>query len=403
MAKATFDKPFTQQEPISDAAIARVSDILRTGRLHRYNVVGGETSEVAKLEAEYAAYQGAKYCLATTSGGQALQIALRAAGLEPGGKILANAYTLAPVPGAIHAVGGVPVFVEIDDDWHIDLDDLDRKAAETGASFLMLSHMRGHIADMDRIVDICTRHGITMIEDCAHTMGARWNGTLSGNFGAVACFSTQTYKHINSGEGGLLTTDDAELAARAVIMSGSYMLYGGHGAIPGENVFDRVKLDSPNCSARLDNMRAALIRDQLPGLDATIERWNARYRVLEHAFRAVPGVYLPVRSNSEFFVGSSIQFQARGLGAAGIPDFIAACAARGVELKWFGADRPHGFTSRYDSWQYFGPAPDLVATKSVLAVTCDMRVPLTFSQDDCRLIGQIVAEEMALAMDRVHA
>lgn len=402
MAKTVFTKPFTQQEPISDAAIERVADILRTGRLHRYNVVGDEVSEAARLEAEYAAYQGASYCLATTSGGQALQIALRAAGLKPGDRILANAYTLAPVPGAIHAAGGVPVFVEIDDAWHIDLADLDAKAESSGARFLMLSHMRGHIADMDRIAEICAARGITMIEDCAHTMGARWNGKLSGNFGTVACFSTQTYKHINSGEGGLLTTDDPELAARAVIMSGSYMLYGGHGAIPAAEVFDRIKLDSPNCSARLDNMRAALIRDQLPRLDDTIARWNRRYRILEDAFRAIPGLHVPVRANAEYFVGSSIQFQAAGLGTDRIPDFIAACGRRGVELKWFGADRPHGFTSRYDSWRYLGPAPDLVQTKRVLSVTCDMRVPLTFSQEDCRLIGEIVADEMDCAMD-VHA
>ncbi|GIR97360.1 MAG: hypothetical protein CM15mP100_5800 [Alphaproteobacteria bacterium] len=64
-----------------------------------------------------------------------------------------------------------------------------------------------------------------LVEDCAHTMGAKWRGIRSGNFGDVAAFSTQTYKHMNSGEGGFLTTDDDEMAARAIINSGSYMLY----------------------------------------------------------------------------------------------------------------------------------------------------------------------------------
>ena len=125
---------------------------------------------------------------------------------------------------AIHACGGVPVFVEIGPDWLTDLDDLRAKAAESGARFFMLSHMRGHIADMEAITAICTEFGITLIEDCAHTMGASWQGTRSGNFGSVACFSTQTYKHMNSGEGGFLTTDNPEIAARAIILSGSYML-----------------------------------------------------------------------------------------------------------------------------------------------------------------------------------
>ncbi|MEM9360067.1 MAG: aminotransferase class I/II-fold pyridoxal phosphate-dependent enzyme, partial [Pseudomonadota bacterium] len=128
-----FEKPFTQQEPIPEAAVERASEILRSGRLHRYNVVAGEVAEATLLEQEYAAWQGAEFCLATTSGGQALQIALRAVGVKPGTKVLANAYTLAPVPGAIHAAGGEPVLVDIDESWHTDLDDLRAKAETSGA------------------------------------------------------------------------------------------------------------------------------------------------------------------------------------------------------------------------------------------------------------------------------
>ena len=124
----TFTKSFTQQEPIPEAAIVRAVEIMRSGRLHRYNVGPGEESEASALERDYAAYQGAKYCVACASGGYALQLGLRAVGMKPGDKVLANAYTLAPVPGAIHAAGGVPVLVEIDEAYHIDLDDLERRA-----------------------------------------------------------------------------------------------------------------------------------------------------------------------------------------------------------------------------------------------------------------------------------
>lgn len=303
-----FDKSFTQQEPIPEAAIERACEILRSGRLHRYNVIPGEVSEATRLENDFAAWQGARYCLATTSGGQALQIALRAAGVTIGTKVLANAYTLAPVPGAIHATGGRPVLVEIDENWHTDIDDLRAKADASGARFLMLSHMRGHIADMEAIVAVCEEFGITLIEDCAHTMGARWKGVRSGNFGHVACFSTQTYKHINSGEGGLLTTNDGELASRAVVISGSYMNYAAHGAIPDEDTFQQTRLESPNCSARLDNLRAALIRAQLPMLEDNVRRWNARYSILQSGLSGVAGLRLPERRQHEDFVGSSIQF-----------------------------------------------------------------------------------------------
>lgn len=390
-----FEKSFTQQEAIPESGIDRVIEVLRTGRLHRYNTVSGEVGEVALLEAEYAAYQGSKYCLAVTSGGQAIQIALRASGLKPGDKILANAYTLAPVPGAIHAVGGVPVFVEIGDDWLTDIDDLRAKAQSSGARFLMLSHMRGHIADMEAVSEICDELGITMIEDCAHTMGATWKGKKSGNFGKVACFSTQTYKHINSGEGGLLTTDDAELAARSIMLSGSYMLYERHGAAPPPDVFKTIRLETPNCSARLDNARAAMLRAQLPILDDNIRRWNERYRILEEGLRGKPGVRIVERPQHEFYVGSSFQFHLDGVKSEQVPGFIDACLARGVELKWFGPEDPVAFTSRYDSWRYIEDMPVLPNTLKALSTTCDMRVPLTFDEADCRDLAEIIAEEAA--------
>ena len=309
--------------------------------------------------------------------------------------MLANAYTLAPVPGAIHNAGGVPVFVEIDAHYHIDLKDLDAKAAASGARFLLLSHMRGHIADMEAINEICKHHNLILIEDCAHTMGARYDGVRSGQFGKVACFSTQTYKHINSGEGGLITTDDAQIAARAIIHSGSYMLYERHGAAPAPEVFETIKLATPNYSGRMDNVRAALIRAGLAGLDQQAERWNRRYRVLEEGLRAIDGIDVPVRSPKEHYVGSSIQFRVESINRADIPDFVAHCAERGVELKWFGDAEPKAFTSRYDSWRYLGDPPTLPNTLSVLEKTLDLRIPLTFIEEDCRLIAEIVGDVQA--------
>jgi len=398
MAMMHFTKPFTQQEAIPESGIQRAVEIMQTGRLHRYNLVAGETSEASLLEMEYAAWQGVDYCVACTSGGYAIQLALRVCGVTPGDKILANAYTLAPVPGAIHNVGGVPVLVDIDENYHIDLDDLDAKASTSGAKFLLLSHMRGHIADMDKILQLCQTHDICLIEDCAHTMGAKWRGIRSGNFGKVAAFSTQTYKHMNSGEGGFLTTNDAEIAARAVVSSGSYMLYGRHGAIPAEEVFQKVRLYAPNYSGRMDHVRAAILRAQLPLLDANLDRWNRLYDHLHGRFSTMAGAFIPRRKQEEFYIGSSIQFRADCLERDDIPAFVKACAARGVELKWFGDDEPKAFTSRYDSWRYIEDIPVLPTTLRVLEKTLDMRIPLTFNVDDCDLIADIIEDELKKAV-----
>jgi dTDP-4-amino-4,6-dideoxygalactose transaminase len=389
-----FTKPFTQQEAIPDAGIARAIEIMQSGRLHRYNLAQGEESEASKLEIEFAQWQGVDYCLACTSGGYAIQLALRVAGVKPGDKVLANAYTLAPVPGAIHNVGAVPVLVDIDENYHIDLNDLDTKTASSGSKYLLLSHMRGHIADMDRIVEICKTRDIILIEDCAHTMGAKWRGIRSGNFGKVAAFSTQTYKHMNSGEGGFLTTNDAEIAARAVVSSGSYMLYGRHGAIPAEDVFQKIRLHSPNYSGRMDHLRAAILRAQLPLLEENLRRWNELYDRLFSRLAKMQGVLIPPRKQEEFYIGSSIQFRAEGLSRSQIPQFVNACAKRGVELKWFGDDTPKAFTSRYDSWKYIEDIPTLPNTLRVLEKTLDMRVPLTFTTSDCDIIADIISDEM---------
>ena len=387
-----FAGGFTQQEPIPEEAIDAAVAVMRHGRLHRYNTAPGETAEAALLEQEFAAMVGAHYCLAVASGGYAIATALRAVGVKPGDRVLSNAFTLAPVPGAIAAVGATPVFVDVTQGLVIDLDDLAAKLDQAGV--LLLSHMRGHICDMDRLMALCDAAGVTVVEDCAHTMGASWNGVPSGRHGAVGCYSCQTYKHVNAGEGGLLVTDDAALAARAIMLSGSYMLYDRHLAGPPPEAFEAVKYDTPNISGRMDNLRAAILRPQLKRLEAQIDGWNARYHVVQDGLRDTPGLTLIDRPAVERFVGSSFQFLLSGWAPEAIASVLTRCAARGVELKWFGGAEPVGFTSRYDSWRYAEPSA-LPASDAVLASIIDMRVPLTFSLDDCALIARIIRAEVS--------
>ena len=387
-----FTGSFTQQEPIPEAGIEAALAVMRHGRLHRYNTAGDELSETAALEQEFAALTGARYCLAVASGGYALGCALRAVGVKPGDRVLTNAFTLAPVPGAIASVGAVPVFVEVTEDLVIDLEDLAARAGQ--ADVLMLSHMRGHLCDMDALMEICRAAGITVIEDCAHTMGATWNGVASGRHGLVGCYSTQTYKHVNSGEGGFLVTDDPEVAARAVILSGSYMLYERHAAAPGPEVFERVRLETPNVSGRMDNLRAAILRPQMAKLGEQVARWNARYDMVEAGLRDTPGLRQGTRDPRGVFVGSSYQFLLPDWAPQAVEEVVARCKARGVELKWFGAEAPAGYTSRYDSWRY-APSGPLPRTDAVLAGLLDMRLPLTFSLDDCAQIARIIRAEVS--------
>ncbi len=370
--------------------------MLRHGRLHRYNTAPGEVAETALLEEEFAGYVGARYCLALASGGAAMACALRACQVGPGDPVLSNAFTLAPVPGAIASLGARPVFVEVTEDLTIDLGHLEAMARASGAKVLLLSHMRGHVCDMEALCALCDRLGVRVIEDCAHTMGARWRGVPSGRHGAIGCYSTQTYKHMNSGEGGLLVTDDADLAARAVLLSGSYMLYARHRAAPGPEAFEALKLEVPNVSSRMDNLRAAILRPQIALLDDRRARWRALYQGMEAGLQVVPGLRLIPRPQHEDYVGSSFQFLLPGWEPARVAALVAGCAARGVELKWFGAADPQGFTSRYAHWRYAAPEP-LAQTDRVLAGLIDLRLPLTFGPEDVALIARIIAGEVAEA------
>lgn len=387
-----FHGNFTQQEPISEEGISAALTVLQHGRLHRYNEAENEVAETALLEQEFSQKMGSKYCLAVASGGYALATALRAVGVKPGDKVLTNAFTLAPVPGAIASIGAVPIFVGVNEGLVIDLRDLASKVDQ--ADVLLLSHMRGHIVDMEALMKLTQANGVQVIEDCAHTMGAKWGDTWSGRWGIIGCYSTQTYKHLNSGEGGLLICDDDETMARAIMLSGSYMMYGKHPAGPPEKAFEKLKLVTPNISGRMDNLRAAILRPQLSRLETKCQAWNERYHVLDMNLAQVPGLSRVVRPQQERFVASSYQFLLLDWSDEAIQNVVSASMARGVELKWFGASDPVGFTSRYDSWTY-APSNSMPVSDRILRGIIDMRLPLTFSLEDCSTIAKIIREEVS--------
>ncbi|MEL6210958.1 MAG: DegT/DnrJ/EryC1/StrS family aminotransferase, partial [Pseudomonadota bacterium] len=144
----------------------------------------------------------------------------------------------------------------------------------------------------------------------------------------------------------------------------------------------------------MDNLRAAILRPQLARLDAQGAAWTERYRVVEAGLRGCPGLTLIERPAAEDFVGSSFQALLLDWAPEAVQAVVGRCAARGVELKWFGAEEPVAFTSRYSHWAYAAP-PVLPQTDRILAGLLDMRLPLTFSLEDCAVVARIWREEVA--------
>ena len=392
-----FGKDLSTPEPIPEEAIERAVALMRSGRLHRYGEQGSGYPEPSLLEQEYAAYVGSKYCVAVSSCGAAMFIALKSLGVKAGDKVLTSTFTLSPVPGAIAHAGADAVLIETTADYVTDLADLERKAATSGARVFLLSHMRGHIADLEQVKTICDRFGIAIVEDCAHTMGAKWDGKHTGTWGKVGCYSAQTYKHINSGEGGLLVTDDDDVAAQAILMSGCYMMYDQHILKPATEVFERWKYVTPNFSMRMSNLAASLLRPQIGQLADRGLRWNHVYATLERELSKAAHVSVPARDAREEFVASSIQFTLN-MKPHQIERFLKECDLRGLYIKWFGTPAPIAFTSNYEHWHYLASRPDIPHSKAVLDQLLDLRTPISLTDEDCVLIGKIVSAASLLAV-----
>ena len=391
-------RDLTEPEPIPEVAIARAVALMRSGRLFRYGEVDTDQRDVALLEQEFAAFVGRRFCVAVNSGGGALFLALKVLGVQPHDPVLVNGFTLAPVPGAILHACAKPVIVEIGGDYVIDAADLEHKARTSGAKVLVLSHMRGHIADMDKVMSVATSLGLAIVEDCAHAMCASWKGRRIGTFGAAAAYSAQTYKHLNAGEGGFLVLDDPELAAKAILHSGSYMLHGQHLSTPGPEVLARVSRDTPNFSMRMTALAAALLRPQLAELPRRVARWNAIHARIASGLARSQHVRVPPRDGGQEFSATSVQFTIEGLSATEIEAVLAAAKARGLPIKWFGAPDQIGFTSAPRHWRYAGDQGALARTHAVLATLFDIRTPVSLTDDECDLIATIVRESIEAAV-----
>lgn len=386
-----FTFNLAQADPIPQSGIDRANILMESGQLFRYGELDDHgTNDAADLETGFARLIGRRYAVAVNSCGSAMYLALRASGVQPGSKVLMNGYTLAPVPGAIDHAGAVPAFVEVSEDLTIDLDDLRHKARLTGARTLLLSHMRGHVPDMEAVVATCRELGLSLIEDCAHTLGAKWDGRPTGQFGVVGCFSTQSFKHINSGEGGVLVTDDDEIAARAILHSGSYMLYEQHQARPPLQVLERFRAHVPNYSLRMSALAAATALPQLTLLPQRVEKMNRLYRTLANEMTSIPEVRLIKRPKKEQFVGSSFQFALPHLNADQISTVVATANQFGLHLKWFGERTMQGFTSRPEQWEWAKTATQLPQTERILAILCELRLPPSMPIGQCRLASSII-------------
>jgi dTDP-4-amino-4,6-dideoxygalactose transaminase len=187
-------------------------EVLKSGYLFRY---GSETDpgflhKVSDLEKEFAAYSKADYALATSSGTAALIASVLALGLKPGDEIIVPAYTFVASYSSVIFPGIVPVLAEIDESLTLDPDDIEHRITPRTRA-IMPVHMLGNPCDMDRIMGIARKHNLLVLEDCCQAAGASYKGKKVGTIGNIGAFSLNIFKTINSGDGGLVVTNDQAL------------------------------------------------------------------------------------------------------------------------------------------------------------------------------------------------
>ncbi|OOY16699.1 aminotransferase class I/II-fold pyridoxal phosphate-dependent enzyme [Thioclava sp. DLFJ4-1] len=373
-------------EAIPEAARAEIERLLTSGDLFRYT---SADAPVAKLEAEFAEFMGVKYAVAVSSCSQALFLSMKALDLPRGARVLVPAFTFAAVPSAIVHADCVPVLVEVGSNFRIDLDDF-RAKFDDSIDAVMISHMRGHTSDMDAIMELAAEKDVPVIEDAAHSLGTLWNGKKIGTIGKIGCLSFQSYKLINAGEGGILLTDDPELAARAVIMSGAYEHnWKKH---PGlQNSFHHWQNKLPLYNCRMQNLSAAVIRPQIAEVERRVNDGRANHDYVAERLNTSDWLDVPPPLDPETRAPDSLQFNLAGdWSDEEARKLQSEAKARGVSVQVFGLSQDNA--RAFWNWQFLGDVPDLPKTREMLMRACDTRLPARLKQPDLDYIADAILE-----------
>ncbi len=373
-------------EPIPEAARAEIDRLLSSGDLFRYTAPAD--APVALLEKEFAELLGARYALAVSSCSAALFLSLKALDLPKGAKVLIPAFTFAAVPSSVVHADCEPVLVEVGANYRVDMADFAAKLP--GAQAVMISHMRGHTSDMDAIMRLCDAAGVPVIEDAAHSLGTVWGGRNIGTIGRVGCFSFQSYKLVNAGEGGIMVTDDPEIAARAIIMSGAYETnWKKHPGLTNSCAHWQNKL--PLYNLRMQNLSAAVIRPQLPLVAERVAKGRAGHDRVAAELNLSAHLAVPEALGPEERAPDSIQFNlVGGWSDQAALDFQTAAKARGVSVQVFGLSE--GNARAFWNWQFLGEVPELPQTRAMLMRACDVRLPTRLTDGELDYIAAAIVE-----------
>lgn len=284
-------RPFPAYNTIGEEEKRAVLEVLDTGVLSKFlgcwdpDFYGGP--KVREFEREWSAVFGVKHSIAVNSATSGLYAAVGAAGIEPGDEVIVSPYTMCASATCAVIYGGVPVFADIDPDTFGLNPESIRSKITPRTRAIVVVHLMGHPADMDQILEVAAEHDLVVIEDCSQSPMATYRGRYAGTIGHLGIFSLNYHKHVHTGEGGIVTTNDDELAERL-------QLIRNHGEAVVEAKGARNLVNTVGFNFRMTEIEAAIGIGQLkklPGVIAPRVR-NAEY-VAEHLGK-LPGIVPPL-------------------------------------------------------------------------------------------------------------
>jgi len=247
------------------------------------NWISSKGKYVEEFEKKFSEYCGSKYGITTTNGTTSLHLALASIGLKKGDEVIVPAFTMISSVFSIVYCGAKPVLVDADrETWNMNVNQIEEKISDRTKA-IMPVHIYGHPCDMDPIMKIAKKHGLYVVEDAAEAHGAEYKGKKTGGIGDVGCFSFYANKIITCGEGGMIVTNDEEIAERAKSLKNL--------AFPKEK---RIYLHSEvGYNYRMTNVQAAIGLAQLERIDELVEMRRRNARLYNSSLKDMDGIKLP--------------------------------------------------------------------------------------------------------------
>jgi perosamine synthetase len=287
--------------------------------------ISSEGPFVKRFEDEMAKYAGRRHGVAVCNGSLALDAAVAALRLGPGDEVIMPAFTIISCPAAVIRAGATPVLVDSDPlTWCMDVGQIEAKITRKTRA-IMVVHIYGLPVDMDPVIELANRHNLRIIEDAAEAHGLRYKDRPCGSFGDISTFSFYPNKHVTTGEGGMLLTDDAALAERCRLLRNLFFT-------PER----RFVHDELGWNLRMSNLQAALGVAQLERLDEAIQRKRRMGSRYTECLRGMAGVQLPCERTSHaeniYWVYGVVLDEKTGLTA---DRAMEALRARGIGTRPF--------------------------------------------------------------------